>query len=917
MNRYLLTIACLIALAAGSVSYRVPDSRAKVFSPFTNGTSLTSVGPQGPAGPQGLQGPTGLTGATGSQGPQGLQGNTGSVGAQGPQGIQGATGATGPNAISASTTVTGITSGNILKNNAGVAGAAVAGTDYLAPTGSGAGLAGVLLPSSPGFNNSITISSAPTTGDFSHVDHKSFIVTGVSTAGTPTTGYLYTPEIQPDNLTLWTSAGANHDTTGNGGRTGQPARKTTVYHYGQGDVFAHESDMTAFTTKSGSTHFLANPALVFDAGLMNSTQDGTYFNIFEYDVTDLDPIDGTTRHDNAVIPAFNYDRGNGTGAKSAVWLGPRGQSTGTQAADAWSTFSGKWKVGFDSTTANLGTNAAAMAIKPLDKIYLNASSAGGWYADMLGSAYLRYNPGTSAIELNDGMHIFSTTDSLFHTNESSEISALTTKTTPVSGDYLVIEDSEASNAKKKITVGSLPSSGGITVGSLPSSGGITALTGDVTASGTGPVAATVVSGSTSTAGKLQLQDSIDGTTTKAVTPHAVNTGLGLKLNASYPSATHNLTITGNTGEYPYAWINSYGTNPLFVGNRTDGSVGSPTAVQLNDTLFTLSGRGYNGTAGTADACMVNMLADGNWTPTSNPTYIQFVTAAVGATTPVERMRINNAGYVGINNNSPNYTLDVTGTSNTTGVQTINTTSTGASAGWPSLNVVGSNNMESIGSTSYNVAPGALFKSFASLGSQTTPAAITTNTLIGGWYGYGWNGTAFGGTSSTGNSPTTGMVAYSTEPHTTTAKGSFLQFLTSATGTTTRKAALTVGNDGGVTIATVTAGTSPTACGAGNLCLPGGTVTATSFSGSGALPVYNAGGTVATSPHIVTGTVLVTSGSVGVGLYGSAVFPTSYVCTGNSTTLSDSEIRINPLSSTGFNVYSSNANDTVAFICIGN
>lgn len=47
-----------------------------------------------------------------------------------------------------------------------------------------------------------------------------------------------------------------------------------------------------------------------------------------------------------------------------------------------------------------------------------------------------------------------------HDNVSGEISALTEKGSPVSGDWLMIEDSEAGDVKKKLQVGSLPSSGG-------------------------------------------------------------------------------------------------------------------------------------------------------------------------------------------------------------------------------------------------------------------------------------------------------------------------------------------------------------------------------------------------------------------------------------------------------------------------
>ena len=53
----------------------------------------------------------------------------------------------------------------------------------------------------------------------------------------------------------------------------------------------------------------------------------------------------------------------------------------------------------------------------------------------------------------------SSTDSdAIHDNVSAEISAITEKSTPVSADLLIIEDSASSNAKKKVQIGNLPSS---------------------------------------------------------------------------------------------------------------------------------------------------------------------------------------------------------------------------------------------------------------------------------------------------------------------------------------------------------------------------------------------------------------------------------------------------------------------------
>ncbi len=56
----------------------------------------------------------------------------------------------------------------------------------------------------------------------------------------------------------------------------------------------------------------------------------------------------------------------------------------------------------------------------------------------------------------DDLPAGSTTDAAaIHTNQAGEIAALTAKATPVSADLLIIEDSEASNVKKKVQVGSL------------------------------------------------------------------------------------------------------------------------------------------------------------------------------------------------------------------------------------------------------------------------------------------------------------------------------------------------------------------------------------------------------------------------------------------------------------------------------
>jgi hypothetical protein len=74
------------------------------------------------------------------------------------------------------------------------------------------------------------------------------------------------------------------------------------------------------------------------------------------------------------------------------------------------------------------------------------------------------------------------TPSAIHDDVASEISAVTLKGTPVSGDFILIEDSAAANVKKRITVGSLPA--GSEINDLASDG-INGIADDQLAVGTG------------------------------------------------------------------------------------------------------------------------------------------------------------------------------------------------------------------------------------------------------------------------------------------------------------------------------------------------------------------------------------------------------------------------------------------------
>ena len=77
--------------------------------------------------------------------------------------------------------------------------------------------------------------------------------------------------------------------------------------------------------------------------------------------------------------------------------------------------------------------------------------------------------------LNETRHdaIAHTDGDAIHDDVSGEIAAVTEKGSPVSGDLLLIEDSEDGNTKKRIQVGNLPVGSGSAAGELLMQDGVT------------------------------------------------------------------------------------------------------------------------------------------------------------------------------------------------------------------------------------------------------------------------------------------------------------------------------------------------------------------------------------------------------------------------------------------------------------
>lgn len=104
-----------------------------------------------------------------------------------------------------------------------------------------------------------------------------------------------------------------------------------------------------------------------------------------------------------------------------------------------------------------------------------------------------------------------------------------------------------------------------------------------------------------------------------------------------------LDIDGGAGNLV---IRRYGAQPSTSWFRAEGTQASPTAIASSSTIAQLVARGYDGASYRITSYM-DFISDGAISSTSSPGYIRFWTTPSGTVSPVERLRIDSAGNVGI------------------------------------------------------------------------------------------------------------------------------------------------------------------------------------------------------------------------------------------------------------------------------
>jgi hypothetical protein len=265
-----------------------------------------------------------------------------------------------------------------------------------------------------------------------------------------------------------------------------------------------------------------------------------------------------------------------------------------------------------------------------------------------------------------------------------------------------------------------------------------------------------------------------------------------------------VAISGTAGQQAEFQAIGIGGAPSFVGAFAGGTLAAPTPVNVNNAMFQMWGRGFDGT-GWFNTANVAIRGAELWTPTAHGTQIRFQGTPTGSTTIAEWARFANGDLLIGSTVDAGYKLDVAGGPVRLGGATSMTAphiiaATGAVmptsfASGTLLELVGPpalNNSLTIEAFSNGGAGGIPMITGR---SQNSAGGTVVNQNIFQTRAFGWDGSNY----STGGRAAFGFFA--AEAFTPTAQGTYITFSTTKKTTTTMAEVARFQDSGNVSIGT--------------------------------------------------------------------------------------------------------------------
>ncbi len=136
-----------------------------------------------------------------------------------------------------------------------------------------------------------------------------------------------------------------------------------------------------------------------------------------------------------------------------------------------------------------------------------------------------------------------------------------------------------------------------------------------------------------------------------------DSGTAVGIGTTAPAATLHVVSTSTSAGFVDVYSNTLNA-VMFATRAARGTPAAPAVVQAGDIIGGFTGRGWTGPvsgstggfSGGRGALIIH--ANETWSTTSQSTYMQFNTTALGAAAQSERMRLDNAGNLGIGTSNP-------------------------------------------------------------------------------------------------------------------------------------------------------------------------------------------------------------------------------------------------------------------------